>query len=253
MLHISLYITVMKMCPIHCCSGVVWSWCHSCILLISLPHPVALCAWFIAWHPSCFTPFEPVQWHYHHRLPGATGRLCGIGMQPCVGVCVCGWQAICRLFTLYISLSECCKSQCPSVTGSLLVGIHLLFSFFLFLSLMCVSYHKSNWSSFMWCLFVSVGEITPTLDILLTLKAYKSENAIDLHSGSSNAPIRVVMSETNTQSLSSRLPGDTTYIIDRSLRCHFFHHRSIHLKSSQRPERRSEIKVKKKTLLINGC
>lgn len=64
------------------------------------------------------------------RLPGgAASRLPGIGMQPCVCVCVwaAGRLAICRLFTLYISLCGCCKSPSgPSITIALAFGMHLL-------------------------------------------------------------------------------------------------------------------------------
>lgn len=38
----------------------------------------------------------------------------------------------------------------------------------------------------------------------------------------------------NKCTISSRwLPGDATYVIDLSLRCPFFHHQSVHLKSGQ--------------------
>lgn len=42
-------------------------------------------------------------------------RADSIGLECSLFVCVGGWQAICRLFTLYMSLLWCCKS--PSVSA----------------------------------------------------------------------------------------------------------------------------------------
>lgn len=113
------------------CAAVVWCWSHGCVLLIShlciqtLQYSAQRCAWFIAWRPPCFTPLSQcsaiTSTGCQGQWAGSTGLECSL---VCESVCVCVgvWQAICRLFTLYISLSGCCKSLSVSVRDHLPPG-----------------------------------------------------------------------------------------------------------------------------------
>lgn len=132
----------------------IFTVCPTCIenvssldCLISVSKPDQLCHIQLhcmhtssLWRPPCCTPSEPVQPHHRHRLPGATGRLHGIGMQPCV----CGWQAICLHF-IYHGCGAVNLHRCLFMTISLLVGLHLLSALLLLpCPATCASYHKSH-------------------------------------------------------------------------------------------------------------
>lgn len=109
--------------------------------------------------------FEPVQCHYQRRLPGATGRLNGIGMQPCVCVWVYGRQSVACLHFIFHSLGA--VNLCPWPSPSCLDYICFFFSVF-FLSCSVWFIPRIKWyTRSKWCCFfiVSGRRITSTSDI----------------------------------------------------------------------------------------
>lgn len=162
----------------------------------------------------------------------------------CVCVCVGGWQAICRLFTLYISLSGCCKSLSGSVHDHLPPG-WITSAFLSFSPLVSPSVHQTinhrvtHCSVSRWCGSASRPWITFSpckfwgpqgWILILLMEGVMLLSVLWCHR----------VGQRIAQSFPPRLPGDITYIIDLSLRCHFCHRKSVCW-----PEKKNEIKAER--------
>lgn len=186
----------------------------------ALPISAQLHARFITWRPPCRTSFWPVQSHFWHRLLGATGRLNGIWMWPCLCIWMDGRQSLIYLHFIY----HCCCA----VTIPLLVRLYLLFDLLLSSSPAVCMLDFNHWHTVTasYVFFVNKLQLTPSSDIWWTLKARKSKIAIDPRNWRHDAAISVLMSqdETRTKStiVSCWLLEDATYIIDHCRVIFFF-------------------------------